>query len=446
MKRIILLIACIGIGANTLKAQNPCTVSAFTTQASVTNFATDHPGCTQITGDVTISSGSVNSLAGLAAVTSISGKLDIDGTQLTSLTGLGALTTLGGSLRIANNSILTGVAALSKITSVGGFVSIGNNNALQSLGGLDGVATIAGQVSIASNGSLKNLSGLVGLTKINGYLNIADNPQLTSLTGLNQLTALGLTNTVAFYVRIFNNDALASLSGLDNINANSINNLIIQNSSTLSVCGVKSICKYLSLSFPAFTISDNIAGCNTSAQILATGACQAALPVDLVSFTGKSTSEGNVLNWITASEVNNAGFAIERSSNSRIFEQIGYVEGNGTIFAANTYSFTDTDPATITYYRLRQIDTDAKFNYSSIIAVKGTAEAAAVAIYPNPSVGQLFIKAKDSNQSFKIQTSNGVTIQEASTIPSKPIDTASLKNGLYLVTVGEEVFKVMVAN
>ncbi|HEY6907157.1 MAG TPA: T9SS type A sorting domain-containing protein, partial [Ignavibacteriaceae bacterium] len=93
------------------------------------------------------------------------------------------------------------------------------------------------------------------------------------------------------------------------------------------------------------------------------------IPVELVSFEA-SVSGGKVnLNWSTATETNNRGFSIERSSGSE-FETIGFVNGSGTTTERRSYSFTDDNVLSGTYtYRLKQIDFDGTFQYSNGVEV-----------------------------------------------------------------------------
>ncbi len=53
------------------------------------------------------------------------------------------------------------------------------------------------------------------------------------------------------------------------------------------------------------------------------------LPVRLKAFTGVSTAQGNVLSWVSSSEVNFSHYSIERSSDGRSFAAIGRVAGKG---------------------------------------------------------------------------------------------------------------------
>jgi len=107
---------------------------------------------------------------------------------------------------------------------------------------------------------------------------------------------------------------------------------------------------------------------------------ESALPVELSSFTAEVLKNGSVqLNWRTETEVNNFGFEVERSQKSNVKSQtewtkIGFVEGHGNSNSPKDYSFTDDLTFTpkltpVLRYRLKQIDTDGKFEYSKVIEV-----------------------------------------------------------------------------
>jgi hypothetical protein len=111
-----------------------------------------------------------------------------------------------------------------------------------------------------------------------------------------------------------------------------------------------------------------------------------ALPVELTSFTGKSVSGNVVLSWTTATEKNNAGFDVERSTDNTAFSKIGFVKGNGTTTQSHAYAFTDSKTSGKVFYRLKQTDYDGKFEYSKTVEVQaGTPKAfALMQNYPNP--------------------------------------------------------------
>ncbi len=97
------------------------------------------------------------------------------------------------------------------------------------------------------------------------------------------------------------------------------------------------------------------------------------VPVELTSFTANASQSSVVLVWETATEVNNYGFEIERSFDNTNFSTLGFVKGKGSTTEKQIYSFTDQTSLTgKTYYRLRQVDFDGRFEYSEVISVENT--------------------------------------------------------------------------
>ncbi|HQV78826.1 MAG TPA: T9SS type A sorting domain-containing protein [Chitinophagales bacterium] len=115
-----------------------------------------------------------------------------------------------------------------------------------------------------------------------------------------------------------------------------------------------------------------------------------SLPVELTKFyITPVNNEYFNLNWETASELNNAGFYIQRSTAGTPFENIGWVSGNGTTSSINKYSFTDRNviPNTIYYYRLQQIDINQAFKYSNTLSgiLNASNDFNVLNIVPNPT-------------------------------------------------------------
>ena len=80
------------------------------------------------------------------------------------------------------------------------------------------------------------------------------------------------------------------------------------------------------------------------------------LPVDMVSFTGKSIGRVNHLSWVTASEDQNYGFDVERMDENGIWRKIGFVAGNGTTSNTKYYRFQDRSPlSNLNHYRLKPV-------------------------------------------------------------------------------------------
>lgn len=93
------------------------------------------------------------------------------------------------------------------------------------------------------------------------------------------------------------------------------------------------------------------------------------LPVQLVSFESECFDNGSILfNWTTSSEVNNDFFTIERSFDGDIWEEVSTIEGAGTSYQTNEYSYlVSLTSLSIAYYRLKQTDFDGYTDYSAIL-------------------------------------------------------------------------------
>ena len=96
-----------------------------------------------------------------------------------------------------------------------------------------------------------------------------------------------------------------------------------------------------------------------------------ALPIELLEFNAEVNSDKKVdLKWKTATEINNEFFTIERSIDAVNFEYVSNISAVGNSNNINSYSSIDENPYTgVSYYRLKQTDTDGSFTYSEIRTV-----------------------------------------------------------------------------
>lgn len=95
------------------------------------------------------------------------------------------------------------------------------------------------------------------------------------------------------------------------------------------------------------------------------------LPVELLSFTGQKKETTALLQWQTASELNNHYFEIERAGENGLFESIGLVNGFGTTTQVHSYTWPDENPLEgNNYYRLRQTDFNGQFSISPVICLR----------------------------------------------------------------------------
>jgi hypothetical protein len=172
-------------------------------------------------------------------------------------------------------------------------------------------------------------------------------------------------------------------------------------------------------------------------------------PVSIVSFKGQRINRINQLNWVTANEVNNAGFELQRSANGTDFSAIGSIASkalNGNSTTQLAYNFDDVRPLAGTgYYRLKQTDKDGKVSFSGIVTLKGE-KATAVQlnlVYPNPvhSVLNLSVVTPAAKKVTIVVTDvAGKTVvntvkQLAEGDNTLQLPVAQLANGTYLLKV-----------
>ncbi|KAA6437019.1 hypothetical protein FEM33_20065 [Dyadobacter flavalbus] len=171
------------------------------------------------------------------------------------------------------------------------------------------------------------------------------------------------------------------------------------------------------------------------------------LPVSLVYFKADLTPENKVeLTWRTARELNAAYFSIERSTDMRTFEPVAQLEAAGRSDTLETYTYLDEFPFNnLSYYRLRQTDTDGTEVLYRAVAVRVPGKDAP---YPNPLTGNLLnIRATGSAQ-IRLLDISGKEIP-FSKIPLQNgilqiVPKQRLAPGLYVITNGNAVYKFAV--
>lgn len=131
---------------------------------------------------------------------------------------------------------------------------------------------------------------------------------------------------------------------------------------------------------------------------LANGECleaDCALPVTITEFNALKVSTGINIYWATAFENNFDHFELERSADGFNFETIAFINASGRL--THTYSFLDqtTNTGTV-YYRLKNVDMDATFNWSEIISIE-LSDLVHFTVFPNPAASaDLFVRANNA--------------------------------------------------
>ena len=179
--------------------------------------------------------------------------------------------------------------------------------------------------------------------------------------------------------------------------------------------------------------------CVTSTNII--------LPVRITDFTAKRNASQVILKWTTEEESSIQSYEVERSQNGVQFEKMGAIASRN-ITAANAYAYTDGQPASTNYYRLKIIHATGGFEYSKTIQVKNpTAYAVIESITPNPFRGEVTVTLSLPKSQFvtiQLLDFTGREIKQVKTTASAGTNKISLDNlsnlpnGGYVVRIQTE--------
>jgi hypothetical protein len=115
------------------------------------------------------------------------------------------------------------------------------------------------------------------------------------------------------------------------------------------------------------------------------GSYSAPLPVTLTTFTGHAETKGAKLSWNTASEVNTAGFDLQRSIDGHTYDKIAWVPAKG----ASNYAYLDATYTGRAYYRLRMVDITGQEAYSQVVYLTQERLQGSARLSPMPALGNL---------------------------------------------------------
>lgn len=156
------------------------------------------------------------------------------------------------------------------------------------------------------------------------------------------------------------------------------------------------------------------------------------LPLRLINFSGQAAGGCTQLNWQTADEVNVKVFVIEKSADGISFVPEGTKASAGD--GDHRYGYTDCSfPTGIVYYRLKTVDHDGKFSYSSVIRIQFTGSI--VRLFPNPARNSVRLWFNDIsllNTKVRVTDAGGRLILQ-DVISSQPylLDISRLIPGVY---------------
>lgn len=171
-------------------------------------------------------------------------------------------------------------------------------------------------------------------------------------------------------------------------------------------------------------------------------------PVHLLSFTGQPQGKAVLLNWKSTNEINFSHYDVEFGADARNFVKVGEVASkNNNGAGVNEYSFVHGSPIIgKNYYRLKVVDKDGAFVYSTTIIVD-FAGSNKISVYPNPFTSTLQVTGNGNKNTVRVLDVNGkVVLTQVFSGAGIVLDVSNLAAGTYMVQVNDgskpQLFKV----
>lgn len=164
------------------------------------------------------------------------------------------------------------------------------------------------------------------------------------------------------------------------------------------------------------------------------------LPIVLLDFNAKAIENAINITWKTAAELNNDYYNVEKSLDGINWTVISTIKGIGTTESISEYGTIDANPVNgVQFYRLKQVDFNGQFEYSSIVPVKFSGLANKINLFPSPATTTLNVSLdnpENSEVTVNIYNSLGQIVMTANTLSSNlTLDIAELQAGVYVVEI-----------
>jgi hypothetical protein len=160
----------------------------------------------------------------------------------------------------------------------------------------------------------------------------------------------------------------------------------------------------------------------------------APLPVKFSSLDARVANSSVSLKWSVGTEEDLSGYSVEKSIDGRNFSNIGFVKASGE----GNYTFVDAKPSSISYYRIKSVDINGRYGYSSIALVKAGKAMIVIKAFPTPFIKNISIQhpTADAGSIITISSADGRVVK--SVVPAlgmqqTDVDLSSAKAGMYLV-------------
>lgn len=199
--------------------------------------------------------------------------------------------------------------------------------------------------------------------------------------------------------------------------------------------------------------TDNVGNTdNLRPELIRCATLGGALPLNWLYFRGNNKDNDNVLDWATTNESDTKEFVVERSKDGATYTAIGTVKALGSS-GNNLYSYTDRNiqllGSEVFYYRLRQVDVNDSYRYSSVVRLTYRNDLPAKSIvYPNPSYGTVYISVGDKklmgSEAVMTDMNGRILSRFRITASTQPVNLSNVAQGIYFITLqNKEVLKIV---
>lgn len=282
-----------------------------------------------------------------------------------------------------------------------------------------------------------------------GSVNIQGNVTLTSLSNLVIVIGAPGTGNTTYTMGITQGNSVFTLSSTSAISVQSGRKLYVEGSGSSRTRSfvIGSVVKLSNFGGAANQTVTGAANASSSTPAATSGNpdggfMMGTLPVVLVSFDAAKQGNSVVLNWKTQQEYNTREFQVEKSTDGRFFSVVATVAAAGNATTPRSYSYSDNSGVKgIAYYRIRIIDLDNKSGFTPVKAVRATAAAGKLGVYPNPAVSVAnIVVSNPESLSFTVNVfnRNGQLVAQrkaAAGTTAVALDVNGYASGDYMVDV-----------
>ncbi|MCR9171336.1 MAG: T9SS type A sorting domain-containing protein [bacterium] len=168
------------------------------------------------------------------------------------------------------------------------------------------------------------------------------------------------------------------------------------------------------------------------------------LPVELVEFNAENIDDRQVaLDWTTSTEQNADHYIVQRAKDLSVWEDVAEVDAVGNTTETTKYETVDKEPYVgLSYYRLKAVDTDGSYEYSTVRSVN-MGMAAIARVFPNPVHDGTLIVSMDEIEKANIRILSAIgqpIIVNSNDLSSneKAFEVGHFSGGVYFVEIEQD--------